>query len=85
MLPGEVRANKLSLTQPGEQRLKGDFRTTINGRAGGMLARTGSLSGHPSKQQLRSTLLDPVILRKPLYPLHYAIAVKTLKEEIQQF
>ncbi|KAG8278320.1 hypothetical protein J6590_023769 [Homalodisca vitripennis] len=36
---------------------------TTNGRAGGMLARTGSLSGHPSKQQPRSTLLDPVIRR----------------------
>ncbi|KAG8261766.1 hypothetical protein J6590_066297 [Homalodisca vitripennis] len=33
----------------------------------GLLARTGSLSGHPSKQQPRSTLLDLVIL------LHYAI------------
>ncbi|KAG8260397.1 hypothetical protein J6590_098032 [Homalodisca vitripennis] len=33
----------------------GDFRTTNNGRAGGLLARTGSLSGHPSKQQPRST------------------------------
>ncbi|KAG8261784.1 hypothetical protein J6590_066315 [Homalodisca vitripennis] len=29
----------------------------------GLLARTGSLSGHPSKQEPRSTLLDPVILR----------------------
>ncbi|KAG8241932.1 hypothetical protein J6590_076051 [Homalodisca vitripennis] len=28
-----------------------DFRTTTNGRAGGLLVRTGSLSGHPSKQQ----------------------------------
>ncbi|KAG8272863.1 hypothetical protein J6590_033521 [Homalodisca vitripennis] len=32
-------------------------------RAGGLLARTGSLSGHPSKQQPRSTLLDSVISR----------------------
>ncbi|KAG8331418.1 hypothetical protein J6590_042185 [Homalodisca vitripennis] len=40
----------------------GDFRTTTNGRANGLLARTGSLSGHPSKQQPRSALLDPVIL-----------------------
>ncbi|KAG8315323.1 hypothetical protein J6590_073377 [Homalodisca vitripennis] len=30
------------------------------GRAGGLLARTGSLSGHLSKQQPRSTLLDLV-------------------------
>ncbi|KAG8316481.1 hypothetical protein J6590_049605 [Homalodisca vitripennis] len=37
--------------------LKGDFRTTTNGRAGGLLARTGSLSGHPAKQQPRSTLM----------------------------
>ncbi|KAG8295767.1 hypothetical protein J6590_073126 [Homalodisca vitripennis] len=41
-----------------DQRLKVDFRTTTNGRVGGLLARTGSLSGHPSKQQPRSTLLD---------------------------
>ncbi|KAG8245990.1 hypothetical protein J6590_097467 [Homalodisca vitripennis] len=33
------------------------------GRAGWLLARTGSLSGHPSKQQPRSTLLDSVTLR----------------------
>ncbi|KAG8264690.1 hypothetical protein J6590_008625 [Homalodisca vitripennis] len=37
-------------------------RTTTNGRAGGLLARTGSLSGHPSKQQPCSTLLVPVTL-----------------------
>ncbi|KAG8326052.1 hypothetical protein J6590_051384 [Homalodisca vitripennis] len=37
-----------------------DFRTTTNGRSGGLLARTGSLSGHPSEQQPRSTLLDPL-------------------------
>ncbi|KAG8295394.1 hypothetical protein J6590_081504 [Homalodisca vitripennis] len=54
----EVRAKKPSLTQPGDQRLKGDFRTTTNGRAGGPLARTGSLSGQLSKQRPRSTLLD---------------------------
>ncbi|KAG8299400.1 hypothetical protein J6590_102023 [Homalodisca vitripennis] len=42
---------------------KGDIRTTTNSRAGGLLARTGSLSGHPSKQQPRSTMLDLVILR----------------------
>ncbi|KAG8318248.1 hypothetical protein J6590_006562 [Homalodisca vitripennis] len=35
--------------------LKGDFRTTTNGQVGGLLARAGSLSGHPSKQQQRST------------------------------
>ncbi|KAG8252714.1 hypothetical protein J6590_051163 [Homalodisca vitripennis] len=63
ILPGEVRAKKPTLTQPRDQRLKGDFRTTTNCRAGGLLARPGSLSGHPSKQQPRSTLLDPVILR----------------------
>ncbi|KAG8298721.1 hypothetical protein J6590_007306 [Homalodisca vitripennis] len=39
-----------TLTQPGDQQLKGDFRTTINGRAGELLARTGLLSGHPPKQ-----------------------------------
>ncbi|KAG8286076.1 hypothetical protein J6590_068031 [Homalodisca vitripennis] len=27
------------------------FRTTTNGRGGGLLAGTGSFSGHPSKQQ----------------------------------
>ncbi|KAG8253331.1 hypothetical protein J6590_036853 [Homalodisca vitripennis] len=43
--------------------LKDYFRTTTTGRAGGVLARTGSLSGHPSKQQPRPTL----------YPLHYGI------------
>ncbi|KAG8268695.1 hypothetical protein J6590_021515 [Homalodisca vitripennis] len=59
----EVRAKKPSLKQPGDQRLKGDFRTTVNGRAGGLFARAGSLSGHPSKQQPRLTLLDLVTLR----------------------
>ncbi|KAG8335535.1 hypothetical protein J6590_065396 [Homalodisca vitripennis] len=44
----------------GDQRLKGDFQTTTNGRAGGLLARPGSLSGHLSMQQPRLTLLDPV-------------------------
>ncbi|KAG8320295.1 hypothetical protein J6590_071546 [Homalodisca vitripennis] len=43
-------------------KLKFDFRTTTNDRAGGLLARTGSLSGHPSKQQPHSALLDLVIL-----------------------
>ncbi|KAG8336423.1 hypothetical protein J6590_045389 [Homalodisca vitripennis] len=60
---GEVRAKKPSLTLPGDQRLKGDFRTTTNGRADEVLPRTGSLSGHPSKQQPRSTLLDSVTSR----------------------
>ncbi|KAG8276422.1 hypothetical protein J6590_065696 [Homalodisca vitripennis] len=41
-----------------DQQFKGIFRTTTNGRAGGLLARTGSLSGHSSKQQPRSTLID---------------------------
>ncbi|KAG8334691.1 hypothetical protein J6590_084630, partial [Homalodisca vitripennis] len=36
----------------------GDFRTTTNGRAGRLLARTGSFSGHLSKQQPRLALLD---------------------------
>ncbi|KAG8294922.1 hypothetical protein J6590_092009 [Homalodisca vitripennis] len=48
-----------------------DFRTTTKGRAGEQIAITGPLSGHPSKQQTRSTLLDLVILQCPLYPLHY--------------
>ncbi|KAG8302600.1 hypothetical protein J6590_028510 [Homalodisca vitripennis] len=47
---GEVRAKKpcltLSLGTNG-------FRPTSNGRAGGLLARTGTLSGYPSKQQPR--------------------------------
>ncbi|KAG8250260.1 hypothetical protein J6590_105496 [Homalodisca vitripennis] len=43
----------LSNTQPGEQRLKEDFRTTTSGRADEQLARTGSLNGHPSKQKPR--------------------------------
>ncbi|KAG8306246.1 hypothetical protein J6590_051590 [Homalodisca vitripennis] len=43
----------------GDQRLKGDFRTITNDRAGGLLARAGSLSGHPTKQHPRSMLLDP--------------------------
>ncbi|KAG8302346.1 hypothetical protein J6590_034659 [Homalodisca vitripennis] len=58
ILPGEVRAKKPSLTQPEDQRFIGDFRTTTNDRAGGPLARTGTLSGHLSKQQPRSSLLD---------------------------
>ncbi|KAG8250028.1 hypothetical protein J6590_005423 [Homalodisca vitripennis] len=43
--------------------LNGDFRTTTIDQAGGLVARTESLSGHPPKQQPRSTLLDPIILR----------------------
>ncbi|KAG8269589.1 hypothetical protein J6590_104414 [Homalodisca vitripennis] len=55
---GEVRAKKHYLTlNLGTSGLK-VTRITTNGRAGGLLARTGSLSGHPSKQQPRSTLLD---------------------------
>ncbi|KAG8331432.1 hypothetical protein J6590_042202 [Homalodisca vitripennis] len=45
-----------------------DFRTTTNGRAGGLLARTGSLSGHPSKQQPRSTLLAVTVVPATLRP-----------------
>ncbi|KAG8257892.1 hypothetical protein J6590_040802 [Homalodisca vitripennis] len=56
----EVRAKKP--TQPGDQRLKGDFRITTNGRTDGLLARIGSVTGHPSKQQPCSTLLDSVVL-----------------------
>ncbi|KAG8298998.1 hypothetical protein J6590_002967 [Homalodisca vitripennis] len=51
----EVRTKKPSLTL--------NLRTTTNGRAGGLLARGRSLSGHPFKQQQRSTLLDPTTLR----------------------
>ncbi|KAG8271038.1 hypothetical protein J6590_071416 [Homalodisca vitripennis] len=47
---GEVRAKKPSLTLNLNKRLEGDFRTTTNGRAGGLLARKESLTGHPSKQ-----------------------------------
>ncbi|KAG8317097.1 hypothetical protein J6590_032781 [Homalodisca vitripennis] len=54
----QVRTEEPSLTQPGEQRLKGDFRITTKGRADGLLARTGSLNGHPSKQQPRSTIVN---------------------------
>ncbi|KAG8267056.1 hypothetical protein J6590_059097 [Homalodisca vitripennis] len=46
----------------------GDYRTITNGQAGGLLTRTGSFSGHPSKQQPSSMLFDLVILRQPLYP-----------------
>ncbi|KAG8327083.1 hypothetical protein J6590_026415 [Homalodisca vitripennis] len=37
-----------------------DFQTTTNDGTGGLLAGTGSLSGHSSKQQPRLTLLDSV-------------------------
>ncbi|KAG8324901.1 hypothetical protein J6590_081037 [Homalodisca vitripennis] len=40
-----------------------DFHTTTDARADGLLARTGSLRGHPSKQQPRSTMLHYVVLR----------------------
>ncbi|KAG8279606.1 hypothetical protein J6590_100999 [Homalodisca vitripennis] len=62
----EVRIKKPSLTfNLGYQWLKCDFRTTTNGRAGGLPARTGSLSGNPSKQQPRSTLLDSSLASEP--------------------
>ncbi|KAG8297673.1 hypothetical protein J6590_030182 [Homalodisca vitripennis] len=54
-LRSEGKTQKPSLTL--------NLRTTTNVRAGGLFARIGSLSGHPSKQQPRSTFLDPVILR----------------------
>ncbi|KAG8272707.1 hypothetical protein J6590_036581 [Homalodisca vitripennis] len=61
---GEVIAKKPSLKlNLRTNGLKDDFRITTKGRAGGLLARSGSLSGHSSKQQPRSTLLDLVILR----------------------
>ncbi|KAG8272076.1 hypothetical protein J6590_050027 [Homalodisca vitripennis] len=65
----QVRDKKPSLTQPGDQRLKCGFRASTNGRAGELLARTGSLSGHPSKQQPRSTLTNSAILRQLSYQL----------------
>ncbi|KAG8289142.1 hypothetical protein J6590_003476 [Homalodisca vitripennis] len=40
-----------------------DFRTTTSGRAGGLLARIGSLSGYLFEQQPRLSLLDLVMLR----------------------
>ncbi|KAG8268437.1 Zinc finger, CCHC domain-containing protein [Homalodisca vitripennis] len=52
----------ISISEPVIGKLKGDLRTTTNGRIGWLLARTGSLSGHPSKQQPRSTLLDPFLV-----------------------
>ncbi|KAG8315757.1 hypothetical protein J6590_065527 [Homalodisca vitripennis] len=48
-LQSELRAKKHSPTLNLGTNGKGDFRTTTNDRAGGLLARTGSLSGHPSK------------------------------------
>ncbi|KAG8331140.1 hypothetical protein J6590_047558 [Homalodisca vitripennis] len=53
----EVRANKSSRAINPETN---GFHTTTNGRSGGLLARTESLSGHPSKKQARSTLLVPL-------------------------
>ncbi|KAG8316495.1 hypothetical protein J6590_049619 [Homalodisca vitripennis] len=47
--------------------------TTTNGRAGGLLARTGSLIDHPSKQQPRLTLLYPPLIKDtPHHPLSYS-------------
>ncbi|KAG8336831.1 hypothetical protein J6590_037046 [Homalodisca vitripennis] len=55
----EVRAKKPSLTlNLGTNGLK----VTSEPPPRRLLTRTGSLSGHPSKQQPRSTLLDPVTL-----------------------
>ncbi|KAG8275709.1 hypothetical protein J6590_081139 [Homalodisca vitripennis] len=53
--PHQVAAKLGSLTQPGDQRLKDDFRTT-NGRADGLLARTGSAVTHPSSSHARRGL-----------------------------
>ncbi|KAG8307304.1 hypothetical protein J6590_024952 [Homalodisca vitripennis] len=60
----EVRAKKPSLTL--NMGTKGLLKVTskpppMAGQAGCLQGRTGSLSGHPSKQQPRSTLLDLVI------------------------
>ncbi|KAG8267091.1 hypothetical protein J6590_059134 [Homalodisca vitripennis] len=69
---GKVRAKKPSLTQTGHQRIKDDFRiTTTNGRGGGLLARTGSLSSHPSKQQPRSTLRCLIVLSRDNHCTRY--------------
>ncbi|KAG8246690.1 hypothetical protein J6590_078628 [Homalodisca vitripennis] len=61
---GEVRAKKPSLTL--NLGINGVEVTSepppMNDQAGELLARTGSLSGHPSKQQPRSTLLDPILV-----------------------
>ncbi|KAG8248807.1 hypothetical protein J6590_032380 [Homalodisca vitripennis] len=54
----QVRAKNPSLALIlGTKRLKGNFRNTITSRAGRLLARTISLSGHPCKQQPHSTCL----------------------------
>ncbi|KAG8271557.1 hypothetical protein J6590_059790 [Homalodisca vitripennis] len=50
----EVRAKNCSLTQSGEKRLRGDFRITTNGRAGGLLARQLI---HPSSSHARRCLI----------------------------
>ncbi|KAG8255554.1 hypothetical protein J6590_089798 [Homalodisca vitripennis] len=47
-------------TKFGGQGSTDDFRNTTIAWAGGLLAKTGSLSDHPSKQQPRSRLLGPV-------------------------
>ncbi|KAG8292186.1 hypothetical protein J6590_045857 [Homalodisca vitripennis] len=54
------------------------FDQSINARAE-QLARRGSLRGHPSKQQPRSTLLDSVVSRKPSYPLLCAIGLSMVR------
>ncbi|KAG8270177.1 hypothetical protein J6590_091248, partial [Homalodisca vitripennis] len=53
--------------------LKGDFRTTTNGRADGLIAEDRLVSGHPPKELPSTRLLDSVILRIPPNPLHCAI------------
>ncbi|KAG8322343.1 PH domain leucine-rich repeat-containing protein phosphatase 2 [Homalodisca vitripennis] len=69
---GEVRVKKPSSTL----NLKDNFRTTTNGRAGGLFARTGALSGHPSKQQSRSMLLHPVIENSITSATAFIIAIR---------
>ncbi|KAG8285401.1 hypothetical protein J6590_081122 [Homalodisca vitripennis] len=68
---GEVGGKKPSVTL--NLATNGLKVTTINGRAGGLLPRTVSLSGHPSKQQPCSTMLDPercaAVTRLPLVAL----------------
>ncbi|KAG8316292.1 hypothetical protein J6590_054222 [Homalodisca vitripennis] len=58
----EVRAKKPSLTL--NLGINGLKVTSTNDRAGWLLARTGSLTDHPSKQQPRSTITAvPATLR----------------------
>ncbi|KAG8290335.1 hypothetical protein J6590_084575 [Homalodisca vitripennis] len=78
----EVRAKKPSLT------LKLGTSEPPR-RAGGLLARTGSLSGHPSKQQPRSTLLDlcgsfklPASIDRQLFVMESVIAKVLLPEPL---